>query len=208
MRYKLYLLYLNYPVIKYFVNKLRKEHIGERIFAENAKLHPGHVYRYQFAAKYCKSKDTVLDIACGVGYGSEIISYNKDVSYIGVDKISPATKFREFGTFVSNVDIMRFRPSFSYDIAISFETLEHMLFPSKLIRLLKKSKRLIIFSTPTQPTKHFNTHHLHDFTVNEIIDMFEPWKLIHIENQPQEMSHIFVFQNPEFTTTDNSKVSG
>jgi 2-polyprenyl-3-methyl-5-hydroxy-6-metoxy-1,4-benzoquinol methylase len=208
MRHKLYLLYLNYPVIKYFVNKFRREHIGERILAENAKLHPGHVYRYQFAAKYCKSKDTVLDIACGVGYGSEIISYNKDVSYIGVDKISPAPKFRKFGTFVSNVDIMRFKPSFSFDIAISFETLEHMLFPSKLIRLLKYSKRLIIFSTPTQPTKHFNSHHLHDFTVNEIIKMFEPWNLIHIENQPEEMSHIFVFQNPEFTTTGNSKVSG
>jgi hypothetical protein len=46
---------------------------------------------------------------------------------------------------------------------------------------------------PTRPTKHFNPYHLHDFTVDDILTMFDNVELLHLEDQPEELSHIFVF---------------
>jgi hypothetical protein len=35
---------------------------------------------------------------------------------------------------------------------------------------------------------------LHDFTVDDILAMFDKVELVHLEDQPEELSHIFVFK--------------
>ena len=50
------------------------EFTGERVIEGKTpqRIWVDHVTRYEFSAKYAKGK-TVLDIACGTGYGSRIL---------------------------------------------------------------------------------------------------------------------------------------
>lgn len=169
----------------------------ERIGIDDWQAQRGHVYRYQLAAKYLLPGERVLDAACGIGYGAKILTDLVDIEYTGLDKIEPAEDFRGLGQFHADIDLSNFAPRFSWDVSISFETLEHVEDPAILVRLLKQARRLIILSTPTRPTKHFNPYHLHDFTPDQVLGYFGDWDLLHIEDQPEELSHIFIWTREE-----------
>tara|TARA_Y100000034_G_scaffold72127_1_gene86982 strand:+ start:4510 stop:4785 length:276 start_codon:yes stop_codon:yes gene_type:complete len=48
---------------------------GERQIGSNLQeIEPKHVERYEFANRYVNKNDTVLDAACGIGYGSAILA--------------------------------------------------------------------------------------------------------------------------------------
>jgi 2-polyprenyl-3-methyl-5-hydroxy-6-metoxy-1,4-benzoquinol methylase len=168
------------------------ERIPESDWHEQA----GHVYRYRLAADYLLPNERILDVACGIGYGAQVMAETKDFDYSGVDKIEPADTFRAYGRFLSGVDLDEWSPDFVWDVSVSFETLEHVRDPQRLAENLMLAKRLIICSTPTRPTKHMNDYHLHDFTVDDVIALFDGWELRHIEDQPEELSHVFVFGRP------------
>ena len=57
----------------------------ERISAEEVSSSHGHLERYRWATDYIGATDTVLDIACGIGYGAPILM-ETGCCYIGVDK--------------------------------------------------------------------------------------------------------------------------
>lgn len=166
----------------------------ERITVDDWEAQRGHVYRYQLAAKYLLPGERVLDAASGIGYGAKILTDLVDINYTGLDKIEPAEEFQELGQFHADIDLGSFAPRFSWEVSISFETLEHVEDPASLVALLKQASRLVILSTPTRPTKHFNPYHLHDFTPDEVLGYFTDWDLLHIEDQPEELSHIFVWR--------------
>jgi 2-polyprenyl-3-methyl-5-hydroxy-6-metoxy-1,4-benzoquinol methylase len=168
----------------------------ERIPVEDWSAQTGHVYRYELASRYLIPGERVLDAASGIGYGAQVLTDLVDIHYTGLDKIEAAEEFRHLGHFHSDVDLTDFLPQFSWDVSISFETLEHVEDPESLAALLKQARRLIIISTPTRPTKHMNPYHLHDFTPEEVMAYFSDWKLIHLEDQPEELSHIFVWGRP------------
>jgi cyclopropane fatty-acyl-phospholipid synthase-like methyltransferase len=46
----------------------------------------GHRLRYHLAAGFLERSDVVLDAACGIGYGSDILTARGGVTYIGIDK--------------------------------------------------------------------------------------------------------------------------
>lgn len=165
----------------------------ERITGEQLSQQAGHVYRYELATAWMKPGDKVLDVACGVGYGAKVIAEKVSVDYVGVDKITPEQEFTSFGRFHCGVDLMTWQPQQQFDVAVCFETLEHLEDPAHLVSALKKTKRIILVSVPTRPTKHVNSYHLHDFTVDDILTMFSDCELLHVEDQPEELSHIFVF---------------
>ena len=48
-----------------------------------------HQQRYQWASKYCDGKD-ILDVACGVGYGSEILARQGAASVRVIRKVRAA----------------------------------------------------------------------------------------------------------------------
>jgi hypothetical protein len=163
----------------------------ERITGEQVREQAGHVYRYHFAKGLIDPKDAVVDIASGVGYGAAIL---QSENYVGIDKIEPEDQFRSLGKFIHGVDLNNWEPDFDWDVTVSFETLEHLVDPERFADMLQRHTRdLIILSTPTRPTKHLNEFHLHDFTVDDVLDLFSERKLIHMEDQPSELSHIFVF---------------
>lgn len=133
----------------------------------------GHTFRYKLASGFLQPSDVVIDVACGVGYGSKIMSYGcKTVTGYDVDtRALEIASARYPDILFTKVDLcdVEFVP---IDVAVSFETLEHLEKPEKFIASLKNSaQRLIILSTPVVPTKHRNKHHLHDFTEQQVLEM-------------------------------------
>ena len=165
----------------------------ERITGKQLPQQAGHVYRYELATAWMRPGDKVLDVACGVGYGAKVIAEKVSVDYVGVDKITPEQEFTSFGRFHCGVDLMTWQPLEQFDVAVCFETLEHLQDSAHLVSVLKQTKRIILVSVPTRPTKHVNRYHLLDFTVDDILTMFSDCELLHVEDQPEELSHIFVF---------------
>src|SRR5690349_10262006 len=106
--------------------------LPERIDEEGWGSQHGHVDRYRWASKYLGPTDTVLDIACGIGYGAELLK-ESGADYIGVDKPGvPSETFARDGVRFIETDIDHWRPDFIVDVSICFETLEHVKYPDKL----------------------------------------------------------------------------
>jgi 2-polyprenyl-3-methyl-5-hydroxy-6-metoxy-1,4-benzoquinol methylase len=166
----------------------------ERITASMVPSEHGHRYRYEMAAGWLQTGERVLDVASGIGYGAKLITDIKPVKYVGVDKVVPDHEFAQLGKFYAGVNLDVWVPDFEWDVSICFETLEHVANPTHLAKQVAKANRLIIVSVPTRPTKHFNPYHLHDFTVDDVLKMFFGFELLHMEDQPTELSHIFVFR--------------
>jgi 2-polyprenyl-3-methyl-5-hydroxy-6-metoxy-1,4-benzoquinol methylase len=168
----------------------------ERITPDQVDAQAGHVYRYEFARDWVAEAESVLDIACGIGYGAKILA-QPGLAYVGIDKIEPDAKYKKYGRWVSGVDLNTYELDSKFDVAVCFETLEHLQNPQHLADQLMANARTILVSVPTRPTKHMNEYHLHDFTVDDVVAMFDKVELFYLEDQPEELSHIFVFGTPD-----------
>lgn len=156
----------------------------ERIPAETWQEQRGHVRRYEMARDRLRPGDVVLDAACGVGYGLQVLG---DVPYVGVDR-EPVTAFE--GDFrVADLDV--WEPDFDFTVGLCFETLEHVQDPERLLGVMLEASRLLMLSVPTVPTKHVNQWHLHDFTVEQMLDLLWGYA-VEVIPQPEELSHIFI----------------
>lgn len=166
----------------------------ERIPVETWRTWKGHLDRYEWAAEWLFPGERVLDVACGIGYGASVMLDRLSFEYVGADKIEPATEFAGLGEFHSGVDLDSWIPGFEWDVSVCFETLEHVKNPEHLASQVERAKRLLIVSVPTRPTKHFNEYHLHDFTVDDVLELFADHRLLEMRDQPEELSHFFVFE--------------
>lgn len=98
--------------------------------------------RYQWAAKYCKNKN-VGDIACGEGYGCELLKKNGASMVIGMDLSEVLIK--EWSVYQENNENLffivgdglsiPFRNS-QLDVITSMETIEHVNIMDPIIRTL------------------------------------------------------------------------
>lgn len=168
---------------------------SERITAEEVQHQHGHTQRYELAASLLQPGDRVLDAACGIGYGAEILhTHGPRHTYEGIDRDGVDARYLKYGWF-THTDLNTWQPTdTTWDVAISFETLEHLADPQHLADVISHARRVLCISVPTQPTKHFNPYHLHDFTVDDIPAMFPDWCLDQLIEQPEELSHIFIFR--------------
>lgn len=110
-------------------------------------IHPGHVERYKFAAS--RVNGYVLDMACGVGYGSWLMSPFADVT--GMDIESEAIEFANvhYAEPTYQVANVNEEPLGSYDWVVSLETIEHLPKPEVALGKFRASAKLII-STPNE----------------------------------------------------------
>jgi len=105
----------------------------ERMDIENINdiLKNEHEDRYNFV---CDSLyGNILDLACGIGYGSAVLSANTNIqSYLGVDISSEAIEYANYNyktdiaNFVNDSALTIDLQEKSFDFIISFETLEHI----------------------------------------------------------------------------------
>ena len=113
----------------------------------------GHCERYFFAAKQVRG--SVLDAACGCGYGSKIM-HDTGAMVTGIDLEPEAIEYarRHYpGPEYILADVGKYRGR--YEWVVSFETLEHLPDPRPALERFRESKRLII-STPNEEHYPFN----------------------------------------------------
>lgn len=139
-----------------------------------------HLQRYETAARYVRGK-RVLDIACGAGYGSQMLSLAGASSVVGVDVCPQTVDYARKHYEASDVEFVcadaeQFDRSQQFDVVISFETIEHLPNPNKFLdrihNLLVPSGDFLL-SVPLGETRHLDRYHLHAFSQEEVFDLLE-----------------------------------
>ena len=167
----------------------------ERIPEENWRNETGHIWRYSWAANQIQRGETVLDIACGIGYGAEVLAPT-GCFYLGVDKPGAISEtFWHYGEFIET-DIDTWTPDADFDVIVCFETLEHVGDLDHLVGILTGARRLLCVSVPTIPTVGVNPFHVRNFTKDSLPELFADWTLAECIPQPSESSHVYSFTKP------------
>lgn len=132
-----------------------------------------HLERYAFAARRARP-GRLLDIACGVGYGTRHVSQRAEglTLALGVDVSESAVGYaRERyggpGVEFRVADAMTFEDPEGFDTIVSLETVEHLEDPQGFVGHvvgLLRPEGVLVASVPTTPSVDVNHHHLHDFT--------------------------------------------
>jgi O-antigen biosynthesis protein len=148
-----------------------------------------HVLRYEFARNLVEGKD-VLDIACGSGYGSQLLARAGARSVVGVDVSAEAVQYatgrhssERLRFAVGNAESLNEIQDKSFDVVISFETIEHL---NNVDRYLSEIRRVLrpggiyVVSTPDRRLasplyllsgRPRNTFHAREFTRSELLEL-------------------------------------
>jgi ubiquinone/menaquinone biosynthesis C-methylase UbiE len=141
-----------------------------------------HLERYEFAVKNIKGL-RILDIACGVGYGSYLLKKKSTIpetQIIGVDNDAFAINYARVNyslpgvTFIQS-DAYQYDDKEGFDAVVSLETIEHMPDVDKFISTISPMLRVggrWINSVPVTPTMDAIPFHLHDFTQKSFCNLF------------------------------------
>jgi len=167
-----------------------------------------HIERYEFAARKLRDAKSILDIACGVGYGSRLLKGSLPAALVtGVDSSAEAIEYanaryaRPKLTFRVG-DAMTFEDG-PFDAVVSLETIEHLPDPQPFIqrvttRLLRPGG-IFIGSVPVTPSMDANPHHLHDFTARSFRKLLASRGLLEFDclHQIQPYSPVAVITRSE-----------
>jgi len=178
------------------------EFSGERLIPEiGGKAAYEHLARYAYASSFTTNK-CVLDIACGEGYGSFLLSKNSK-KIVGVDlneevikHASSKYKSNNLSFFAASIFNLPFEDGY-FDLIICVETIEHVMDQKSAISELKRVLKpggLLFISTPEKDVYNKdglgNLSHYHEkeLTSTEFIDLIsiffkriEVLKQIHID---------------------------
>jgi ubiquinone/menaquinone biosynthesis C-methylase UbiE len=141
-----------------------------------------HIHRYNVALGYINPADTVLDIACGTGFGTDIIAGKTSGRVIGGDIAAEAIEECRGRWSKPNLEFkvldgtqLEF-PDNYFDKIVSFETIEHtgqyQEMAAEFARVLKPGGMLIL-STPNRAVSSpdgviVNPYHIQEFTCDEL----------------------------------------
>ena len=182
-------------LLQYPLAALKEErNLHMDMLREHGSRSDAHVSRYHFACKYVRPGDTVIDAACGLGYGSYVIrSLTKCSTITGIDGSAYGVAYANANfacdgatPFVQGIlpECLQDIPENSVDCVISFETLEHIENPVSLLaefhRILTPGGRLIS-SVPhdwsDETGQDPNPFHIHVYTrpkfISELTQYFE-----------------------------------
>jgi SAM-dependent methyltransferase len=132
-----------------------------------------HVNRYRFAAELLPKHSTVIDYACGVGYGSNLMAQaGHRVSGYDLDFKSIAYAIKHYSHesckfACDNANAPKIQDT--HDAAVCFETIEHLEDPKPLLKALRWAAPLLIASVPNEevmpyefaPGQTYKFHHRH-----------------------------------------------
>lgn len=144
-------------------------HAGTLVYSE-------HIARYRFAAQFVAGK-AVLDVASGSGYGSELLALAGASRVVGIDNAVEAVAYSLDAhasgapNFAVGDAVSLPLRSQSFDVIVSFETIEHVDEPERMIAELKRALKpggLLAISTPNKGVYlEGNPFHSHEMTSEE-----------------------------------------
>ena len=141
-----------------------------------------HRYAYALVEEYANETDRLLEIGFGEGYGSEIVREWVD-EYVGVEVDDEAVRHandrysHSKSTFLSyDGATLPFADS-AFDIAISFQVLEHVPDPARFVREARRVVRqggVVLVVTPNRNhrladgERPWNRYHVREFNADEL----------------------------------------
>ncbi len=157
------------------------EATGERLvpgLQHGELVHAEHLARYRLAAELAPSR-RVLDAACGEGYGTRMLAAAGASASTGLDvderTVAHARARYPDASFVAgDVRALPFENG-SFDLVVSFETIEHVVGPERVLdefaRVLGDDGLLLI----STPNKHRylvdNEFHVREFHHEEFVEL-------------------------------------
>lgn len=167
------------------------EMTGERFLPEmeDEELELEHTQRYCAASRFTEGK-TVLDAACGEGYGCYLLA-RKAQKVIGIDLdqdtvLRAKRKYADADNLLfvqGGIDRLDMIGDHSIDVVTSFETIEHVseevqrAFLSEIRRVLKPDG-ILLMSSPnkkeyTDRYQFHNQFHVHELYVDEFVSLLQ-----------------------------------
>src|SRR5829696_97432 len=165
-----------------------------------------HLHRYALSLDFCEGK-SVLDIACGEGYGSALLA-RVAKSVVGVDIDPTALNYARQSYYNENLEFLVGScdsiplPDQSVEVVTSFETIEHHDKHEEMMLEIKRvltPDGLLIISSPNRfiysdEPKYVNEHHVKELYYNELMDLLNRhFKDVRCEGQ-RLATGSFVFQ--------------
>lgn len=163
------------------------EFTGERFTPECVReIWYEHYHRYAFAQALAEGK-RVLDAACGEGYGAALVAAAArsvlalDVSNAAIAHAQSRYTLRQLRFEQADVTALDHLPAASFDLILSFETLEHLQEQEAMLtgfRRLLAPGGLLLVSTPDKrnysdlPNFH-NEHHVRELYRDEFEALLE-----------------------------------
>ncbi|MCG3199421.1 MAG: class I SAM-dependent methyltransferase [Candidatus Omnitrophica bacterium] len=138
-----------------------------------------HLAFYRYAEP--RARGDVLDLGCGYGYGSELLS-RKAKSVTGLDYHHPAIEYNRSHYSAPNLRFVEHDantplpfPDSSFDLVVSSEVLEHIDRRHDLLREIARVGRRgghLILKTPNAASAapESNPHHHHTYSLEEFQD--------------------------------------
>jgi SAM-dependent methyltransferase len=156
-----------------------------------------HLMRYRFAFEHLRP-GRVLDIACGVGYGTRLLSSATVIqSATGVDISEDAIEYARShyghaGIEFVTADALEFTDACGFENIVSLETIEHVPDPVALLAHLTsllKPGGILIGSVPITPSVDANPHHRTDFTAVSFRKMARALGLDELDSLGQDQDY-------------------
>ncbi|MGI8632952.1 MAG: class I SAM-dependent methyltransferase [Solirubrobacterales bacterium] len=155
---------------------------GERLVPARQRgelVHAEHLVRYRLAAQLVTGL-TVLDAACGEGYGTRMLADAGAQRVVGVD-VDPAAvahvaEHHEMEAVTADIGTLPFDDD-TFDLVVSFETIEHVEDPeaalAEFARVLRPEGSLVISTPNADEYLVDNDFHVREFTHDEFVSMLE-----------------------------------
>jgi SAM-dependent methyltransferase len=167
------------------------------------------IARYEFATRHARP-GRLLDLACGVGYGTRLLADRAagGIDALGIDCSAQAIAYagRRYGdsrTRFAVADALDFHDPAGFDTIVSIETIEHLptpeVFVARLVAMLRPGG-VLVASVPTTPSVDANPHHLHDFSERSFRRLLAPHGLRElgalVQEQPFRLATVLARREP------------
>jgi SAM-dependent methyltransferase len=174
-------------------------HSGERQVAPKISgIRRDHVARYEWAAAKLVP-GAVLDLACGVGYGTRILA-EAGHRATGWDRSHEAITYARLHYAHPNAhfewtDAASLSGKVSVDAAVCFETIEHIEDPLPLLKSLRAAAPILLASVPNEEVMPFGSgyaFHFRHYTKGQFAGLLKSagWKVMEWWGQLDDASEV------------------